>query len=58
MIILEGYACIYMFGLMFNQLVGGIDMSKGIVLFESKKDFKRSFIPFYYCYKWYKKLPE
>lgn len=58
MIVLQIYALIYMSGLAFNQFVTKMDVSKGIMVFENKRDFKRSFIPFYYFYKWYKNLPD
>lgn len=53
MIIIQGYLVIYLMGLTFNQLVSG-----DIKVFKSKTEFKRSFIPFYFFYKWYKNLPE
>jgi hypothetical protein len=52
MIILEIYIIAYLLGLLEPVL------TRGLPIFETRREFKRSFIPFYFLYKWYKELPE
>jgi len=53
MIIIQIYVVVYLLGLFIKQITG--DRS---IVFKSKTEFKKSFIPFYFAYNWYKKLPE